>query len=92
VNDLPGASCEPGWVGSSRAWVLVAFDLNDFADEPAPFRSTIGPWDYIGSPHWYIDDVQVHGAGESCPVDFDGNGDVDTADLLFLLGARGTCP
>ncbi|MDY7040524.1 MAG: saccharopine dehydrogenase NADP-binding domain-containing protein [Chloroflexota bacterium] len=28
--------------------------------------------------------------GESCPGDFDGDGDVDTADLLFLLGAWGT--
>jgi hypothetical protein len=34
--------------------------------------------------------VQVHGAGESCPADFDGDGDVDTADLLYLLAAWGT--
>ena len=27
---------------------------------------------------------------EPCPADFDGDGDVDTADLLFLLGAWGT--
>jgi WD40 repeat protein len=27
---------------------------------------------------------------ETCPADFDGDGDVDTADLLFLLGAWGT--
>jgi len=27
---------------------------------------------------------------EVCPADFDGDGDVDTADLLFLLGAWGT--
>jgi outer membrane protein assembly factor BamB len=26
----------------------------------------------------------------ACPADFDGDGDVDTADLLFLLGAWGT--
>jgi hypothetical protein len=25
--------------------------------------------------------------GQDCPADFDGDGDVDTADLLFLLGA-----
>ena len=25
-----------------------------------------------------------------CPADFDGDGDVDTADLLILLGAWGT--
>jgi hypothetical protein len=30
-------------------------------------------------------------AGESsCPADFDGDGDVDTADLLFLLGCWGS--
>jgi len=28
--------------------------------------------------------------GQECPADFDGDGDVDTADLLFLLGAWGT--
>ncbi|MDY7108444.1 MAG: VCBS repeat-containing protein [Planctomycetota bacterium] len=28
--------------------------------------------------------------GADCPADFDGDGDVDTADLLFLLGAWGT--
>jgi len=28
--------------------------------------------------------------GPECPADFDGDGDVDTADLLFLLGAWGT--
>jgi hypothetical protein len=28
--------------------------------------------------------------GNACPADFDDDGDVDTADLLFLLGAWGT--
>jgi len=28
--------------------------------------------------------------GSECPADFDGDGDVDTADLLHLLGAWGT--
>jgi len=28
--------------------------------------------------------------GQECPADFDGDGDVDTADLLHLLGAWGT--
>ena len=28
--------------------------------------------------------------GDDCPADFDGDGDVDTADLLHLLGAWGT--
>jgi len=29
-------------------------------------------------------------AGAPCPADFDDDGDVDTADLLHLLGAWGT--
>jgi hypothetical protein len=32
----------------------------------------------------------VHVQSVPCPADFDGDGDVDTADLLFLLGAWGT--
>jgi hypothetical protein len=37
-----------------------------------------------------IDDILIWGLEEDCPADFDGDGDVDTADLLFLLGAWGT--
>ncbi len=29
---------------------------------------------------------------ETCPPDFDGDGDVDAADLAELLGAWGSCP
>jgi hypothetical protein len=29
------------------------------------------------------------GGGTTCPADFDGDGDVDTADLLYLLGCWG---
>jgi hypothetical protein len=36
------------------------------------------------------DETFAVGAGSSCPADFDGDGDVDTADLLYLLGAWGT--
>jgi len=90
IDGLPGAGCEPGWAGSTHAWVPVAFDLNDYDNETVRFRFTLGTWGYTGSPGWYIDDLQVHGAGAPCPADFDGDGDVDTADLLFLLGAWGT--
>ncbi|MDY7107082.1 MAG: carboxypeptidase regulatory-like domain-containing protein, partial [Planctomycetota bacterium] len=90
IDGLPGYGCEPGWAGSTNAWVPLAFDLSDYAGETVSFRFTVGTWQYTASPGWYIDDVQVHGAGESCPADFDGDGDVDTADLLFLLSAWGT--
>jgi len=34
--------------------------------------------------------VSQYDCGSACPADFDDDGDVDTADLLFLLGAWGT--
>jgi hypothetical protein len=39
-----------------------------------------------------INDDNENGVPDECecPADFDGDGDVDTADLLFLLGAWGT--
>ncbi|MDY7107550.1 MAG: hypothetical protein SYC29_02840, partial [Planctomycetota bacterium] len=45
--------------------------------------SHYGAWDES-------DDVFEVGEGSSCPADFDGDGDVDTADLLYLLAAWGT--
>jgi hypothetical protein len=90
IDGLPGSGCEPGWAGSTHAWVPLAFDLSDYIGQTVSVRFYVGTWGYTGSPGWYIDDVQVHGAGASCPADFDGDGDVDTADLLFLLAAWGT--
>jgi len=48
----------------------------------------------VGAP-WDDDNGQLAGAAyifekEQCPADFDGDGDVDTADLLHLLGCWGT--
>lgn len=37
-------------------------------------------------------DCQTADCPEPCPGDIDGDGDVDTADLLALLGAWGACP
>jgi len=45
--------------------------------------SYYGAWDES-------DETFAVGEGSSCPADFDGDGDVDTADLLYLLGAWGT--
>jgi hypothetical protein len=77
------------------AWQLHECDISDCADnQPEVYvRWTMGStdagWQYCG---WNIDDVEIWGVEpmSECPADFDGDGDVDTADLLFLLGAWGT--
>ena len=40
---------------------------------------------------WYIDDVSIEGV-PPCPADLDGNGEVNTIDLLILLGNWGPNP
>jgi hypothetical protein len=80
---------------ADSSWMLQEFDISAVADnEPTVFLrwtmgSTDGGWRYCG---WNIDDVELLAfeCSESCPGDFDGDGDVDTADLLFLLAAWGT--
>ncbi|MDY7109601.1 MAG: right-handed parallel beta-helix repeat-containing protein [Planctomycetota bacterium] len=80
---------------ADEAWQLHECDISDWADhEPEVYvRWTMGPtdgaWRYCG---WNIDDVEIWGVEPmpDCPADFDGDGDVDTADLLHLLGAWGT--
>jgi len=61
---------------------------------------TLNAGDYLtfiinGEPLFYeliglATDMEVAQAESQCPADFDGDGDVDTADLLFLLAAWGT--
>ena len=54
-----------------------------FVDDPNTEDSGIGyPCVDMGAYEFQVE--------ESCPADFDGDGDVDTSDLLFLLGAWGT--
>jgi len=89
IDGLPGSGCEPGWAGSTHAWVPVAFDLNDYLNETVRFRFTIGTWSYTGSPGWYLDDLQVHGAGSACPWDVNGTGVVDIDDLFDVLAHWG---
>jgi len=76
------------------------FDLDEDGDTQEPL-----PFDLAWSPR-FVDDPDTedtgHGdppivdmgayeyPGPECPADFDGDGDVDTADLLYLLGAWGT--
>jgi hypothetical protein len=49
----------------------------------------IGPFDPVEGLDT-VHDVNPDCPAEECPWDFDGDGDVDTSDLLFLLGAWGT--
>ena len=48
-------------------------------------------WNENGKcPPEVMANVSIPVSVEDCPADFDGDGDVDTADLLHLLGAWGT--
>jgi len=76
------------------------FDLDEDGDTEEPL-----PFDLAWSPR-FVDDPDTEDTGNgsppivdmgayeyqagACPADFDGDGDVDTADLLYLLGAWGT--
>ncbi|MDY7108721.1 MAG: hypothetical protein SYC29_08795, partial [Planctomycetota bacterium] len=76
------------------SWQLVEHDLSPFADGQSTvyLQWTMGPTYLGGACGWNIDDVEILGVemGVPCPADFDDDGDVDTADLLFLLSAWGT--
>jgi hypothetical protein len=57
--------------------------IDEYGPEGALMFDT---WIVFGDPS-----VRIVGSVEhSCPGDFDDDGDIDTADLLFLLGAWGT--
>jgi hypothetical protein len=62
-----------------------------FGPDPAA-----GPFDHWENLHGLVQSgeytIALQGAAyvSACPADFDGDGDVDTADLLHLLGAWGT--
>jgi hypothetical protein len=75
-------------------------DLDEDGDTEEPI-----PIDLDGNPR-FVDDPETEDTGfgdppivdmgayeyqpPECPADFDGDGDVDTADLLYLLAAWGT--
>jgi parallel beta-helix repeat protein len=63
--------------------VLTDLDGNPrFVDDPETEDTGIG--------HPCVDMGAYEYQGPECPADFDGDGDVDTSDLLHLLGAWGT--
>jgi hypothetical protein len=87
-------------------WEMVGGGITkDPYTNPWPSTSDLCVWDdaiyicgffnraggYQGEGGEPCGDIAAWGCPESeCPADFDGDGDVDTADLLFLLGAWGT--
>jgi hypothetical protein len=76
------------------SWSLQEFDISDVADgQPTVYLrwtmgTTDGSWQYCG---WNIDDVAIWGVEPSleCPEDINGDGVVNTEDLLILLGNWG---
>ena len=54
---------------------------------PGDFSGMI---DYFCMPHCALGMTGIITVESPCPADFDGDSDVDTADLLFLLAAWGT--
>jgi hypothetical protein len=94
----PWSPCIDG--GNNTAVPPDAFDLDGDGDTEEPL-----PLDLDGNPRFVDDpDTEDTGYGEppivdmgayeyqadACPADFDGDGVVNTADLLYLLAAWGT--
>jgi hypothetical protein len=73
--------------GGGEMWTAGGvFELSGTVGQPdAGAVMTGGPFELAGG-FWAVSSS----AGEPCPADFDDDGDVDTADLLYLLGAWGT--
>ena len=75
-------------------WQHQEFDISAVADnQPTVYLrwtmgTTDGSWQYCG---WNIDDVEVWGVEPTpeCPEDINGDGVVNTEDLLILLGNWG---
>jgi polyhydroxybutyrate depolymerase len=66
--------CEPG--GSAELWTIAGGSHSPVLSEN--FSTLV------------IEFLLAHPKPGGCPADFDGDGDVDTSDLLFLLAAWGT--
>ena len=95
---IAASPCIDSGANNARPADSLNLDDDGDADEPIPF-------DLDWNPR-FVDDPDTEDTGhgdppivdmgayefqvDDCPADFDGDGDVDTADLLFLLGAWGT--
>ncbi|MDY7109152.1 MAG: C25 family cysteine peptidase, partial [Planctomycetota bacterium] len=95
-----GASWDQLWENggdevAENSWSEHVFDLSEIADnEPTlyvrwGYQVESGAWAYSG---WNLDDVEIWGVEPSggCPEDLNGDGVVNTADLLILLENWGT--
>jgi hypothetical protein len=82
----------PAGPEASGGWFYHEFSVADFIEPTAQVKMRfIASDESSGSiVEAAIDDFTIMEIGCPCPGDFDGDGDVDTADLLFLLGAWGT--
>jgi len=79
---------------TANSWSESACEIGDIADnQPAVYirwgyQVASGAWAYSG---WNIDDVEIWGVEPmpECPEDINGDGVVNTEDLLILLGNWG---
>jgi len=94
---------EPFSIEEGEHYVLMIAGVLDNPADPCIFGWGATPMDYNDPAYGYRPEDEewscggpdqafalITEAGEPCPWDFDGDGDVDTADLLYLLGAWGT--
>jgi hypothetical protein len=95
-----GASWVPVWMNGpmvdDSSWQHVSYDISAVADDqPTVYvRWTMGPTNAFGGcSGWNLDDIEIW-ADEPppCPADVNGNGVVDFADILAVIGAWGPCP
>ncbi|VAX42280.1 Lysyl endopeptidase [hydrothermal vent metagenome] len=74
-----------------NSWRQVEYDISEVADgQPQVYirwtqGTTDSSWLYSG---WNIDDVEIWATNtDDCPVDFNGDGEVNTLDVLDFLNA-----
>jgi hypothetical protein len=86
---LEGNEGCPGWV-LTQAQAYECEEVSAAVDVyPGTYWLVVAPWSWTDSAACGARYTALVTLDPYCPADFDGDGDVDTADLLFLLGAWG---